>query len=148
MPIRHAVMAVSCLLVIGCAVWFALSGPSTSEAEVYLDASLVLRSEGTTYAFTVDRAGPVILAVDMPERCEKDGRLSISPLYVALRPDPVYERDPRPEHVIPVPHTGIPATRIDLQHAGAYVLRMEPIPMAMAHEGAPPEARVRIVRAR
>ena len=147
-PIRHVLMAAACLFVVLYSAWFALFGVgAVNPLAALVDASLPLRSEGTTWTFTVERPGAVTLVVEMPAGCEKDGRLSISPLYVAMRPDPIYEPDKEPEHSIDVPHSGLPSTRIELKRAGAYVLRMEPIPMAMAHEGAPPEARVRILRA-
>jgi hypothetical protein len=148
MPIRHLAMAAACLCVIGYAAWFAFFSAAHPAREVtLLDASLPLRSEGTTWTFTADRPGAVTLVVVMPAGCTKDGRLWVHPLHLALRPDPVYEPDPEPEHVIDVPAAGLGPTRLELRRPGAYVVRMEPIPMAMAHEGAPPEARVRIVRA-
>lgn len=114
----------------------------------YVDAELTLRSEGTTWTFTVDEPGAVMLVVDMPPDCKQDGSVSISPLYVAMRPDVVYEPSKEPEHVIPVPHGGLASTRVELKRAGAYVLRMEPIPMAMGNESAASKARVRILLAR
>ena len=132
------------------AVWIlggGLDGFGSAPVTKYLDADLILRSEGTTYTFTIDAPGAVLLVVDMPEDCKQDGSVSISPLFVALRPDPVYEPDEVPEHVIAIPRGGLPATRLELKRAGAYVLRMEPIPMAMGNEGTPSKARVRILRA-
>jgi hypothetical protein len=83
----------------------------------------------------------------MPEGCTKDGSLTLSPLYVALRDGVAYEPSREPEHSLAVPHRGLPATRLELKRAGAYVLRMEPIPMAMGNEANPPRARIRVQRA-
>ncbi len=111
-----------------------------------LDAELPLRSEGTTWTCTVDEPGVVMLVVDMPAGCTKDGRLSVSPLYLALRPDPVYEPGREPEHALVIPHGGLASTPVELARAGAYVLRLDPIPMAMGNEGNPPRARIRVLK--
>jgi len=113
-------------------------------AEAMVDAALPLRSEGTTYAFTVAKPGPVQLTVQLPQGCQHDADVSLSPVFVAMRPGIVYEPDERPEHRIKVPATGMRDERIELHHAGAYVLRIEPIPMAMGNEGMQPTARVEI----
>ncbi len=118
-----------------------------SPPQVLLDAELELRSEGTTWSFTAPRAETVTLLVDMPEGCTQDGRLTLSPLYVVLRDGVTYEPSRDPEHALTVPHAGLPATRLELKHAGAYVLRMEPIPMAMGNEANPSRARIRVQRA-
>ncbi len=128
---------------IGASIWGKL-GASPAPAEiVLLDADLRLRSEGTTYAFTSRSGGPVVLTIDLPEGGTQEVHVSISPVFVAMRPEPVYEPG-EPEHVITVPAAGLLARRLVLAREGAYVLRIEPVPMAMAHEGAPPTARVRV----
>ncbi len=109
-----------------------------------LDAELVLRSEGTTYAFTVAEPGPVRVTIRLPRDCQHDADVSLTPVYVAMRPGLVYEPDAKPEHRLKVPATGLRDARLELHHAGAYVLRIEPIPMAMGNEGMAPSARVEI----
>lgn len=127
-------------------IFFATQIGMEPQDAVLLDAELELRSEGTTWTFTAERAGSVTLAVDMPSGCTKEGRLTLSPLYVALRDGVAYEPSREPEHALTVPPNGLPSTRLELAHAGAYVLRMEPIPMAMGNEANPPRARIRVLR--
>ncbi len=112
-----------------------------------LDAELELRSEGASWTFTTESPGPVMIVVEMPDHCSQDGRIDIAPLYLALRPQPVYEVDKEPEHTFVVPRTGLPSTRVELARAGPYVIRMDAIPMAMGNEANPPRARVRVLRA-
>ena len=127
-------------------IFFATQIGMDPGAASLLDAELELRSEGTTWTFTAERAGSVRLTVDMPPGCTKEGRLTLSPLYVALRDGVSYEPSREPEHDLTIPPEGLPSTRLELAHAGAYVLRMEPIPMAMGNESNPSRARIRVLR--
>ena len=105
-----------------------------------VDARRVLLSEGTDFVFTVPEAGRYQIEVSLSEHCTSTATVRVSPLRTALRPDPVYEPD-EAEHTWKV-KVGTRPEAFELKEAGPYVLRIEPIPMAMGNDGEPTAAHV------
>jgi len=132
-PVRH-VLAALALIAVGAGLGWLLSCPGPVPDGVYLDAERLLRSEGTDFPFTVARAGAVHVHVVLSKQCTANATVRIGPLRTALRPDPVLEPEAEPEIVFTV-SAGAAAQRFELREDGPYVLRIEPIPMAMGSEG-------------
>lgn len=105
-----------------------------SPAAPVLDARRVLRAEGTDFVFTITEPLEASVHVALSEHCTSEATVTLGPLRTALRPAPVYEPERDPEHRFRVRAGARPQT-LRLHESGPYILRIEPIPMAMGAGG-------------
>lgn len=132
-PVRH-LLAALLLVALGTGLGLLLPRSVSLPETVYLDAERLLRSEGTDYPFTARRSGGARVHVILSAHCTATATVRMGPLRTALRPDPVLEPEAEPEVVFTVT-AGDGPRRVELREDGPYVLRIDPIPMAMGSEG-------------
>lgn len=107
--------------------------PAAARVErVLVDARLPLRGEGVVIPFTVDAGATVRMEVHLPEMLE--GEAQVGPLYLAMRPDPVLEPEPREDHAWSLTGCETPARTQTFAKAGTYAIRIPSIPTAMGME--------------
>ena len=139
-PPRLAAATAILLLAFGGAIGWLFAGGARTDTETgvrtVLEGAQVLRAEGTDFPFTLRVAGPASVLVTLSEHCTSEATVTLGPLRTALRPDPVYEPEAEAEHTFKV-RAGAGPTRIEFRSSGPYVLRIEPVPMAMGNDQEP-----------
>ena len=123
-------------VLVGLLLWLPWSLPAperpTDGARVLVDARLPLRSEGLVIPFTVAAGTTVAIDLDLPAMLECQA--TVGPLYLALRPEPILEPEPREERTHRFHGCETPVFEETFRKAGAYAIRIPPIPTAMGME--------------